>query len=28
VVQTAFGESQTLSIRLQTKEGDKNATRN
>ncbi len=28
VVQNAFGESQTLSIRLQTKEGDKNATRN
>ena len=28
VVQSAFGESQTLSIRLQTKEGDKNATRN
>ena len=28
VVQNAFGESQTLSIRLLTKEGDKNATRN
>jgi len=28
VVQNAFGESQTLSIQLQTKEGDKNATRN
>ena len=28
VVQNAFGESQSLSIRLQTKEGDKNATRN
>jgi hypothetical protein len=28
VVQNAFGESQTLSIRLQTKEGEKNATRN
>ncbi|MBI4364177.1 MAG: hypothetical protein HY568_02000 [Candidatus Latescibacteria bacterium] len=28
VVQNAFGESQTLSIHLQTKEGDKNATRN
>ena len=28
VVQNAFGESQSMSIRLQTKEGDKNATRN
>jgi len=28
VVQNAFGESQTLSIRLQTKEGEKNATGN
>ena len=28
VVQNAFGESQSISIRLQTKEGDKNATRN
>jgi hypothetical protein len=28
VVQNAFGESQTLSIQVQTKEGDKNATRN
>jgi hypothetical protein len=28
VVQNAFGESQSLSIRLQTKEGEKNATRN
>jgi hypothetical protein len=28
VVQNAFGESQAMSIRLHTKEGDKNATRN
>jgi len=28
VVQNAFGESQSLSITMQTKEGDKNATRN
>ncbi len=28
IVQNAFGESQTLSIHLQPKEGDKNATRN
>ncbi|HET9252711.1 MAG TPA: hypothetical protein VFP58_11415 [Candidatus Eisenbacteria bacterium] len=28
VVQNAFGESQTLSIQLKPKEGDKNATRN
>jgi len=28
VVQSAFGESQSLSITMQTKEGDKNATRN
>ncbi len=28
VIQNAFGESQSVSIRLQTREGDKNATRN
>jgi hypothetical protein len=28
IVQNAFGESQSMSIKLQTKEGDENATRN
>ena len=28
IVQNAFGESQSMSIKLQPKEGDQNATRN
>jgi hypothetical protein len=28
IIQNAFGESQSMSIKLQPKEGDQNATRN